>query len=657
MTFKKSRSLPKRYHDPYGDEESNALSLPTHLAVIAMSRVIRLFLKKRSGFVVAFVLPPGGDFNAYQRAASFLLEGTLPLSLEEGYNYIVPVLDENDLEEGFPAFRQLKRIRRAIILVANKKLLADEIRLAADIVAELPSPSAGDHRIAARAMGFGNLKDEDASLLASQTPVRAAIAIRQGRPLDAALRRLRLYPNTGVSTNVPSGPALQELSGYGEAKAWGLELADDVEAWRAGKIGWNDIDRGVLLSGPPGSGKTSFASALARTCKANFVYASAAQWQSSGGGYLGDMLAAMKKSFDDAEAAKPCVLLIDELDSIGSRTEDAGRNSSYVRQVINGLLELLDGGRARDGVIVIGATNYPHLIDAALLRSGRLERHFEIGLPDEETRAGIFRFYLGDRLSDEEVQIVVSASEGWSGADIEKCVRQARRSARRQGREITLSDVDGALPPALTLPIAMQRLVAVHELGHAIVGVLLEADPLVSVSIKNTVREVAGVQAVGGARFQERMFARKTSTYFQGRIAVLLAGIAAEELMFGDFETGAAGHPHADLNQATELATMMEIKWGFGGSFAVELADTPERLSEFRSQRNGLRQAVDTMLKTQFERAKSLLEEHRSVLLDLHERLMKERVLSADDVRNALQDVASRGEIDCLDGLGGLRRA
>ncbi|WP_210383991.1 AAA family ATPase [Rhizobium lusitanum] len=657
MTIKKSRRFPKTYIDPFDDEDSDALSLPTHLAVITMSRVIRHFLKKRSGFVVAFALPPGGNFNAYQRAARFLLEGTLPLSKVEGYNYVVPVLDETDVDEGFMEFRKLKRLRRAIILVADKKLLANEIRLAADVVAELPSPSADDHRIAARNMGFGNLTDEDAALLASQPPIHAAIAVRHGRPLPAALRRLRLYPNTGVSTDVPSGPTLHELSGYGDAKSWGLELSDDVEAWRDGKITWDDIDRGVLLYGPPGSGKTSFGSALARTCGAKFVYASAAQWQSSGSGYLGDMLTAMRKSFADAEAAKPSILLIDELDSIGSRTEDAGRNSSYARQVINSLLELLDGGQARDGVIVIGATNYPHLIDAALLRSGRLERHFEIGLPDEETRSGIFRFYLGDRLSDEEIRIVASASEGWSGADIEKGVRQARRSARRQGRDIILSDVKGALPPTRTIPIAMQRLVAVHELGHAIVGVLVDADPLISVSINKTVREDLVVQPLGGARFQERMFARKTSTYFQNKIAVLLAGAAAEELMFGDFETAAAGHPHADLNQATELATMMEIKWGLGGSLAVETADTPERLSAFRSQRKGLRQAVDAMLKTQFDRAKSLLQDHRSVLLTLHERLMKERMLSADDVRTALQDAASSDATGCLNEPPGLRRA
>lgn len=636
MTFKSNKRLPKRYHDPYGDEESDALSLPTHLAVITMSRVIRLFLKKRSGFVVAFVLPPGGDFNAYQRAASFLLEDTLPLTMEEGYNYVVPVVDEDDLHDGFAAFRKLKRIRRALILVTQKKLLTDEVRLAADVVAELPTPSADDYRIAARAMGFGNLSEADALLLASQPPVRAAIAIRRGRPFAAALKRLRLYPNVNAPIGVPPGPTLQELSGYGEAKTWGLELAADVEAWRTGAITWDDIDRGVLLSGPPGSGKTSFAAALARTCKSNFIYASAAQWQSSGGGYLGDMLSAMKKSFADAEAAKPCVLLIDELDSIGSRTEDAGRNSSYARQVINGLLELLDGGRARDGVVVLGATNYPHLIDAALLRSGRLERHFEIGLPDEKTRADIFRFYLRGRLSDQEVMAVASDSEGWSGADIEKCVRQARRTARRQGREIIVSDVKAALPPTQKIPMAMQRLIAGHELGHAIVGVLVEADPLISVSICEKFRDDGQPQSLGHAKFLERAFGKKTSTYFLDKIAVLLGGIAAEEVLFGDFGSGAAGNPVADLNLATELATMIEIKWGFGGSLAVELVDSPKSLAKMRMKRKGLQRVVDETLRTQFLRAKTLLEENRGALLDLHGRLLKERELSADAIREAI---------------------
>ncbi|QND47689.1 AAA family ATPase [Rhizobium lusitanum] len=642
MTIKKNnRSLPKQYFDPYGEEESDALSLPTHLAVIAMSRFIRPFLKKKSAFVGAFVVPPGGDLNSYRRAASWLLDDLVRVKPKEGYNYTVLVADENDLHDDFESFRRLKKLKRAIIIIADKQLLKDEIRLAADVVAELPAPSVGDHRIAAWRMGFGNISDADAAFLASQPPIRAALAIRQGRPIADIIKRMRLYPpSTAVTKGVPSGPTLHDLSGYGKAKAWGLELAEDLKAWRDGSITWEDADRGVLLSGPPGSGKTSFAAALAKTCDVPFVSASAAQWQSEG--HLGDMLKAMRRSFSDAEAVRPCVLLIDEFDSIGSRTEDAGGNSSYQRQVVNAVLELLDGAHSREGVIVVGATNYPYLIDPALLRAGRLERHFEIGLPDEDTRAGIFRYYLRGRLSDEDVKIVASDAEGWSGADIEKCVRQARRSARRHDRDLTFADVKDAMPPTLKIPMAMQRLTAAHELGHAIVGVLVEADSLISVSISETVRVEGGPQLVGGALFQERMFTRKTSTYFQNKIAVLLAGIAAEELLFRDFGSGAAGNPDADLNKATELATMMEIKWGFGGSLAVELADTPKRLAALRSTRKGLQQAVDATLTTQFERAKSLLQDNRNALLDMHIRLLKEKFLTADDVRAAVEAADTR---------------
>ena len=164
-----------------------------------------------------------------------------------------------------------------------------------------------------------------------------------------------------------SGPTLHELAGYGGARDWGISLAEDLKAWKEGVLSWADVDCGILLSGPPGSGKTSYAAALARTCNVPLILGSAARWQARG--HLGDMLKAMRRAFTDAEAQSPAILLIDEFDSFANRDDRTGSSDNYHRQVINALLELLDGAHAHEGVVVIGATNYPGIIDPALLRA------------------------------------------------------------------------------------------------------------------------------------------------------------------------------------------------------------------------------------------------------------------------------------------------
>lgn len=137
----------------------------------------------------------------------------------------------------------------------------------------------------------------------------------------------------------------------------GLDLARDLADWRAGTISWNDADKGVLLSGPPGTGKTMFARALAATCGVKLIATSYAKWQAKG--YLNDFLKAMQKSFKDAKAAAPTILFIDELDAFGSRDGAEGSNASYDIKTITALLEELDGIHDREGVIVVAACNHP----------------------------------------------------------------------------------------------------------------------------------------------------------------------------------------------------------------------------------------------------------------------------------------------------------
>ncbi len=623
--------------DPYHNSKSE-LTLPAHLAIIAMSRSIRHFLKRRSSFVAAFIMPPQADVHCYKAAAKWLLEGTVPDSGEYGNNYIIFVDEEADLADEFSGFRKLRELKRAIILLEDHELISDEIRIVADIVVPLALPAPTDYQIAAQRMGFGNVTEADAEFLASQSPKRAELGLRRGRSLTVGIGRLRRHshiekgkPSSDLSS---SGPTLRELPGYGDAQTWGLKLAEDLTAWKTGTLGWDAVDRGILLSGAPGSGKTSYAAALARTCGVPLILGSAARWQAAG--HLGDMLRAMRKAFSEAAKQAPSILLIDEFDGFSSRDDRIGGNDSYHRQVVNALLELLDGAQTHEGVVVIGATNYPDVIDPALLRAGRLERHFAIPLPDEATRKDIFRFYLRGDLVDETLDGIVSASDGWSGADIERCVRDARRTARRSRRPMAFVDLIAAMPPVLPVPMAVQRCVAAHELGHAILGVLLEADPLVSVSIQRTIQVGSPSQSLGHTKFEERLFTRKTSTYFRDKVATLLGGIAAEELLFGEYGNGAGGDPAADLNRATDLTTLSEIKWGLGQTLSVEPGDSPRELSAYRLRHKGLHKTVEVTLQAEFRRAKSLLEEHRDALLDLHAELLREGSLQADVIRGAM---------------------
>ncbi|MGV2049314.1 AAA family ATPase [Agrobacterium sp. 22-209-1] len=624
--------------DPFHSSKYE-LTLPTHLAIIAMSRSIRQLLKRRSSFVAAFVMPPKADVHAHKMAAKWLLEGTVPVGGEHGSNYVLFVGEETEVADDFQAFRKLRELKRAIILLQDEELLSDEVRIVADIVVSLALPAPNDYRIAAQRMRLGTITNADADFLSHQSPKRVELGWRRGRSVAVSIGRLRRYPHIEKgkrsSDFLSAGPTLHDLSGYGEAKAWGLELAEDITAWKAGVLTWDDVDCSVLLSGPPGSGKTSYAAALARTCDVPLVLGSAARWQATG--HLGDMLKAMRKAFSEAARQAPSILLIDEFDSFTSRDDRTGSNDNYHRQVINALLELLDGAQAHEGVIVIGATNYPDIIDPALLRAGRLEHHFSIPLPNGAARYDIFRFYLRGDLADEALDDVVSASEGWSGADIERCVRDARRHARRAKRSMLLSDLATAMPPVIPVPMAVQRCVAAHELGHAILGVLLEADPLVSVSIEKAIQTGSRSRSLGYTAFEERLFSRKTSTYFRNKIATLLGGIAAEEVLFGEFGSGAGGDPSADLNRATDLATMMETKWGLGKTLAVEPGDSPRELSAFRHRRKALSKSVEATLQAEFRRAKFLLEEHRDALLDLHAGLLRKGSLAAAVVRAAVE--------------------
>ncbi|MCK8781893.1 ATP-binding protein [Rhizobium sp. NTR19] len=193
--------------------------------------------------------------------------------------------------------------------------------------------------------------------------------------------------------------SVETLSGYGPAREWAIDLKADLGLWREGRLSWSDMSTKLLLSGPPGTGKTTFARALCNSLQVPMLTTSVANWLEPG--YLGDVLKLMLASFEAAASRSPSILFIDEIDNIGTRQMAGHRNyDDYWSSLINRLLELLDGSAKTEGVVIVAATNLPEKIDPALLRSGRLESHVRLPLPDLETLTSILAHHLGDDLPE-----------------------------------------------------------------------------------------------------------------------------------------------------------------------------------------------------------------------------------------------------------------
>ena len=185
---------------------------------------------------------------------------------------------------------------------------------------------------------------------------------------------------------------VETLAGYGDAKTWAMNLKEDLDQWKAGQIPWTELSSRILLCGPPGTGKTLFAKALTHTLGIPLYATSVGIWLEAG--HLGDVLERMRAAFAEAKSAAPCILFIDETDGIGGRRSGDKDSSDFWNNVITRLLELLDGTVKSTGVIIVGATNKPDMIDPALLRSGRLEKRVTIPLPDIDALAEILRFHV-----------------------------------------------------------------------------------------------------------------------------------------------------------------------------------------------------------------------------------------------------------------------
>ena len=228
--------------------------------------------------------------------------------------------------------------------------------------------------------------------LVTVDPSKQSFAGKRAKPSGAEVIQPDPAPNV-ETRRAGTRLSVETVSGYGRAKDWALDLKSDFQEYLADRLDWEDMSTRLLLSGPPGTGKTTFARALCNSLQIPLVVTSVATWLE--GGHLNDVIRRMAKTFEEARELAPCILFIDEVDGVGKRQPAEREYADYWNAVVNRALELLDGAAKSEGVIIVGATNRPMEIDEALRRSGRLDTHIEIPRPDIPALADILAFHLG----------------------------------------------------------------------------------------------------------------------------------------------------------------------------------------------------------------------------------------------------------------------
>ena len=355
-----------------------------------------------------------------------------------------------------------------------------------------------------------------------------------------------------------------DVAGADEAKADLAEVVDFLRhPARYRDIGAR-IPRGVLLVGPPGTGKTLLARAVAGEAHAPFFNLSASEFVEM---FVGVGAGRVRDLFQQAKAASPAIVFIDEMDAVGRRRgAGIGNVNDEREQTLNQLLVEMDGFDERSEVIVIAATNRADVLDPALLRPGRFDRQVTVGLPDRRGREGILAVHTRSLPLAPDVDLALMARKtiGFSGADLANvCNEAAILTARETRTEITLDDFEEAVDKVMMGDVRLlllnehdRKIIAYHEAGHAVAAwMTAAADPVHKVTI------VPRGQALGvTAQLPGEDRYNYTRTYLMARLLVMLGGRAAEELALGDITTGAEN----DLKQATFLARRMIARWGMG---------------------------------------------------------------------------------------------
>lgn len=401
MGIRPDRTIRLINDEDLGDTEHRELE---QQAAEALSRGSQVLVLHGAGIIVPPALLAAADLELTIR----------PIDL----HVIQPLLDRlHDGKGGeasllTPAELSLRRLDHLVLALRPSRSREDAVRLLGELAnIELASRGEGDGGSSGQSgAGLGSRRGRRSTSTEKSTGSRL---IQPEALADACSTN---SSSSGDPVSLPAKPSrlpltVETLSGYGEAGSWALDLRSDLKLWRDGAVEWEEMSTRLLLSGPPGTGKTTFARALCNSLQLPMLATSVATWLQPS--YLGDVLKRMSRAFDEAQRNAPSILFIDECDAIGSRQDNARDHADYWNTVIARLLELLDGAASTSGVIIVGATNRPEFIDRALMRSGRLEKHVVIPKPDVDALCGILAHHVGRDLAS----VLETAPQAWAGQE------------------------------------------------------------------------------------------------------------------------------------------------------------------------------------------------------------------------------------------------
>jgi len=374
-------------------------------------------------------------------------------------------------------------------------------------------------------------------------------------------------PDTGIS--------FDDIAGIDEAKAEFEEIVSFLKEPERYTLVGAKIPKGVLLVGPPGTGKTLLAKAIANEANVPFYSVAGSEFVEM---FIGIGAARIRDLFKKASENTPCIVFIDEIDAVGrERGAGIGGGNDEREQTLNQLLTEMDGFKENKGVIVVGATNRVDILDAALLRPGRFDRQITVGLPDRLGRIGILKVHAKNKPFDEDVSLVQLANRtpGFSGADLANLLNESAILATRYKKTtITKNEVNeaadriiGGIAGSTMEDTKNKKLIAYHEVGHAIVGSVLENHDEVE---KITLIPRGGAKGLTWFTPEEDQMLLSRSQLL-ARIITTLAGRVTEKIVFGDPEitTGASN----DLQQVTNIARQMVTRYGMSNIGPIALED------------------------------------------------------------------------------------
>ena len=442
-----------------------------------------------------------------------------------------------------------------------------------------------------------------------------------------------------------SNVTFDDVAGLEEAEMEVKEIVDFLKSPESFTRLGAKIPKGVILVGLPGTGKTLLAKAVAGEAQVPFFSISGSEFVEM---FVGVGASRVRDLFKQAKEKAPCIIFIDEIDAIGrSRGKGAFMNSSNDEResTLNQLLTEMDGFGTNNGVIVLAATNRADMLDPALLRPGRFDRHIYLELPNMKEREEIFKVHLRPIIYNETIDLLFLAAQtpGFSGADIanicnEAALIAARKKKDKVGRQDFLDAIDrivaGLERKGKIISPAEKKIIAYHEAGHAVVSWLLkQVDPLVKVSI------IPRGKSLGAAMYLPEEKQLHSESYFREHLCATLGGRAAEEIVFGEISSGALD----DLEKVTKEAYMMVAYFGFDEkignvSFYDSTGQRDASIQKPYSEETGklIDEEVRKLINDAYQQAKDILEENKQSLQKVAELLLEKEVIFKEDLETIL---------------------